>query len=257
MNIKIDIDISEVEQAFNLLIEQSDSLMTAVVYGLRDELARNWMEIAKRELKSTRNEYIMSLEPKDDGPFSAGVELVGEFPNMIEQGSDPHDMQKGFERSSKRKTTKDGKSWYLTIPFRHATPGAVAENVAFSSVMNDELYRLVRKSGQVKEADLPSPYDVKGVRPEITDIKGNVVYEAYQHKSPKMAGLTQYKKWYQSAGQSTYMTFRRVSPNSDPNAWKHPGLYPRTFSERALAQMDVESTIARIKDGFLDALLGN
>jgi hypothetical protein len=71
-----------------------------------------------------------------------------------------------------------------------------------------------------------------------------------------MAGLTQYKKWYQSATQSQYMTFRRVSENSDDLAWKHPGMSAKHFGDRALKEMDIESTMARIKDDFLESVLG-
>jgi hypothetical protein len=255
MHIDVTIDTSEVEEAYSLLISQIDDLKTAIVYGLRDELGRNWAQIAKNELKSTRNEYLMSLEPQDEGPLAASVVLTGQLPNMIENGATAFDMQEGFKNSGKVKFTKSG-AWYLTIPFRHATPGALAENEAFTSVMSDELYRLVRKMRVVNEANLPDEYQHTDVRPEITDNSGNVVYEAYKHKGPKMAGLTQYKKWYQSATQSQYMTFRRVSENSDDLAWKHPGMSAKHFGDRALKEMDIESTMARIKDDFLESVLG-
>lgn len=259
--IQISIDTTEVTQALNLTQEKSLQLADSIVKGLALGLYEKWIQLAKRELGSTREDYINSLVIGDDGFLTSKVTLTGEMNNMIEQGSAPFDQKEGFSKSSKRKTKADG-GWYLTVPFRHAVPGSVGESSHFSSVMPETLYeRLIEEyheTGEekltVKEKNLPKELQTKGVRKELTVPKTNRVFEAYKHKSAQYAGITKITKTYNNATQSQYMTFRRVSDKSDPNSWIHPGFNAFKLGEKALGEMDVNSMIAKMKDKFIDEL---
>lgn len=52
---------------------------------------------------------------------------------------------------------------------------------------------------------------------------GDKSWTGYQRKNTKYDGLTRIVKSYQNTNQSQYYTFRRVSNNSDPMSWWHPG----------------------------------
>ena len=76
----------------------------------------------------------------------------------------------------------------------------------------------------------PMPKDVYGVAKQLNNGEhlsypgvGDVSWKGYQRKHKKYDGLTRIIKSYQKTNQSQYITFRRVSDNSDPNSWWHPG----------------------------------
>ena len=264
--IPIVIDTSEISNTLNLLEEQSLQLADDVVKGLAIELHSEWTQLAKNSLGSTRQEYINSLILGDDGFLTSKVTLVGELPNDLEQGKGPWDMKPSFANSSKKKMTKSG-GWFLTIPFRHAIPGSVGESSIFSSVLpssvmkemkaaSDDKFRSMTGATSVSlpTKNLPQEFQTKGVRKELLNKETNEVFKAYAHKTAQYAGLTRISKQYESASQSQYMTFRRVSDKSDPDSWIHPGFTALKLGEKALASMDISSTIAKVKDEFIDSL---
>lgn len=170
-----------------------------------------WQREAQNKLKTTRTDYLLGLDfnsivyPLDSDGFIGSVELNGKLPNMVETGFSPFDMKVGFGKSSKVKKTKSG-GWYLTIPFRHSTPNS---NGSFGSPMPKSVYNVAKKlfpNGRMST-------------------KGNLgrSWTGYQHKSNIYDGLQRIVKSYKKATQSQYYTFRRVSNNSDPTSWHHPG----------------------------------
>ena len=51
-----------------------------------------------------------------------------------------------------------------------------------------------------------------------------------------------------------YVMFRRVSLNSSPDAFNHPGFDARNFANKALSQMDVPQTVDIAIDTYLSNL---
>ena len=47
------------------------------------------------------------------------------------------------------------------------------------------------------------------------------------------------------------MNFRRVSENSDPGAWIHPGFEAKHLMEAAIDEMDVDNIVDQTVDEFL------
>lgn len=170
-----------------------------------------WQREAQNKLKGARTDYLMGLSfdsivyPLDSDGFIGKVELNGTLPNVLEYGFSPFDMKVGFGKSSKVQKTKSG-GWYLTIPFRHSTPNS---NGSFGAPLPRDVYKIAKKLAP-------------GGR---MSVKGNLgkSWNGYQHKSNKYDGLQRIVKSYGKTTQSQYYTFRRVSNNSNPSSWHHPG----------------------------------
>lgn len=177
-----------------------------------------WQQEAQNKLNSTRPLYLQGLNfdsviYPDGDDMSGAVQLKGKLPNMIESGYGTFDIKIGFSKSSRKIAKKDG-GWYLTIPFRHSTPGSFM----YGNPMPKDIYGVAKKlNGYVKGQTGAGRISQPGV--------GDVSWKGYQRKNKTYDGMVRIVKSYQKATQSQYMTFRRVSDKSDPNSWWHPG-YP-------------------------------
>ena len=198
----------------NLTGAIADPLENALRQSVQTSLSiirDRWQREAQNRLKSTRADYLMGLSfnsiiyPLDSDGFVGSVQLDGKLPNMIEEGFKPFDMKIGFGKSNKVSRTKGG-GWYLTVPFRHSTPNS---NGSFGAPMPKSVYNVAKKLAP------NARMSVKG---------GNrTSWTGYQHKNNIYDGLTRIVKSYKNTNQSQYYTFRRVSNNSDPMSWQHPG----------------------------------
>lgn len=248
----------------NISQADGDEIAGNVVRHVASEFFNAWRETAKNSLSSSREQYLASLQLENESKTTTLVILHGKLPNMIESGFSGFDMKEGFAKSSNRKTTKDG-GWYLTIPFRYATPGSLGESGAFAGVMPQEIYDEVKnfkpaknsdievngsiQSNQVwgdrlRKFDLPDKYGDLGTRPAFSSLdkpalnpKSEVEYE---HKSPIFEGMVKTSKQYEKANQSMYNTFRRVSSNSDDNSWIHQGITAYNLAEKTMDSFDLE-----------------
>jgi hypothetical protein len=209
-----------------------------------------WLSVIKENLHSTRQEYQKGMfvdRPNDNTVVFGVTARQSRLAVDLELGKSGFDEKPGFEKSKKATKGKDG-SWYITVPFRHAVPGSVGESTAFSSVLPEEAYKLAKsQSTPVQLSQLPSYLQKKGVRQEFK-IKNKVI-PAYQHKAAKYEGLIRIVDQRENRGQ--YMTFRRVSNNSDPYAWFHPGFRPYGLLGKALIKTDVASVVRRARLEFL------
>lgn len=254
------VDISETVAEFALTPQEAEFLGTRLVDDVVKEYMRRWNALVDSELHQTRGIYRSAMQV--DRTSATSVEFVlsaraaGPLPMMLEEGATPFDEKIGFQRSDKAKIKKDGLGWYLTIPFRHATPGAIAESGIFNSVMPKDVYDMARNAGgqPLKLADLPISQQVKGSRKEI-NIPGMNVPE-YMHKSAKYEGLVRVEaRSSDQEKRGQYMTFRRVSDKSDPTSWFNGGITAKKLMDRALeesqieyvAEMAIDEALKRIK----------
>lgn len=199
-----DMDVSlAMEPLFNQAVAEAINTTLLVI---KDK----WQQEAQNKLNSTRMDYLMGLNfdsieyPFENDPFKGAVTLLGKWPNMLEQGFPAFDMKTGFAGSSKRIATKGG-GWLLRIPMRHSTPGAFLHG----RPMPPDIYAAARR--------LPHWGSLRVSGGEQTSWTG------YQHRSNIYDRLTRVQHNYGSRTQSTYMTWRTVSNNSDPKSWWHPG----------------------------------
>lgn len=252
----INIDLSELANEFSLVDSQVEDLGSSIIDSVLAEYLTRWNDLVNSELKQSRSEYLKAMVVERTSPTEVRFGLLereSKLALMIEDGSYPFDMKEYFATSGKVKIKKDG-GWYLTVPFRHATPGAVAESGIFSSVLTPEVYKAVQvaESNKLKQRDLPPAFSQPNSRPGI-NVPGLKVPE-YVHKSPQYLGLTKVNvSSTPNENRNAYMTFRRVSDKSDPNSWRYPGLLGRKLMDRALdiAQIDV------VADRVIDEYLSN
>lgn len=263
--INIHFDLSDTINEFSLSDGQAAQIVNSACRAVTMEIHRNWMEAAKRELKSTRAGYLRGLMVAEDGLYANTITLVGVLNNMVENGVSAFDMKSGFMKSAKVKFNKQG-GWYLTIPMRQATPDAIGESEVFSGIMPTEVYNIMKNklptittedSGNtyngdaLKVGEIPGQYQAPQTRASITDNVINKTFDAYTHKTSIYAGMVREQKTYEGATQSTYGTFRRVGKNSDPMAFIHSGIKQHNLSQKAIENTDVQLIIDNTVDKIL------
>lgn len=255
--IPIHVDISEVVAEFALTGDQAQELGGEIINRVVTEYVNKWENLVNRELKKTRKLYkkamyvdrlsptevVFGLAPGDDGLALA-----------LEEGKPAFDQKPAFANSPKKKTSLSG-GWYLTIPFRYATPEAVAESTIFQNALPKEIYDIAKNNGgqPVKKSQLPPQYAQLGRRKEI-QTAGGIIPE-YVHKAPKYQGLVRIDiSSTDKENRGGYFTFRRVSDKSDPVSWIHPGFEPHKFMDRALNEAQIFEVADMAIDEFLNQL---
>ncbi len=244
----IEIDISEVAEEFDLMQEQINGMAESVLTRLVDTYEQTWTQLVGNTLRGTRSEYMRAMfkEVVDKNTIVVGLtSRQSKLALMIEDGASGFDIKESFKKSAKRKQKKDG-GWYLTIPFRLATPDALGEASIFASKMPTEIHKIAKsklktRGSRLTIEDLPAHLSTPITR------EASAGRPAYTHKSPIFEGLVRGQKT--SHGQ--YNTFRRVSDNSDPDSWQHPGFAAYNLMDQALQQMNIDSTIDMAVDDFL------
>ena len=249
------IDLSDVVNAYSLSDSEYKFIQQTAVEAGINETRRQIVGSIRDNLRSTRQAYYRGLTQPILGQLKGSIQLVGTLANMIEQGASAFDMKDGFARSSKKKMSKTKQGWYLTIPFRWATPDSVAENEAFSNQMDSAMYSLVKprdRGGKAITASeissSRSQFGVIGHREKIKNNYGSLSANqtsAYKHQSPLGAGAKLNLAPYKAVVQGTYVTFRRVSSSSPENSWIYKGLKARDFMLSALNSEETELAVGK------------
>jgi len=255
--LEIQIDINPLVQALNFSDEEIDSLGKMVVDRVGDTYRQKWEKLVGSELKSTRNIYFRSMDSQYVDDFNLQFILSGKGDSklamMIEEGASPFDIKKGMERSPKRKQSKDG-DWYMTIPYKQATPEALAESPIFAGKSTERVYEIAKENAgtPVTYEQLPQENREKGYRAKIQT--GQTVIPKYDHKAPIFEGLMKSTK----PKHEGYVTFRRISEKSDDNSWIHKGFSPHKFMEKALQDLEpeLEGIENQAMNEFLDIKFG-
>ena len=262
------IDLSGVQEQFQLAVDNMDKLTEICVKEVTAAIYSNWQSLARQRLHSTLPEYLQHLLVVDKGRFAKQIILSGELPTMLESGADAFDMKEGFKKSPYVKYTVPvynakggvvypGGDWYLTIPFRQGTPGIVGQ-AGFANEMPQEIYDLmVHRPANIplRAAEIPHPYNVPKSSAAILDEKGNTLFAEYQHKSSIYEGLTKKTAAYNKTTQNTYVSFRRAGENSDPDAFIHRGLKALNLADEAIQNTDVEGIVENEVLIYLDNIL--
>lgn len=264
-------DLPNLDSVISDLEEASNSGGRKLPYtraALQDAMnvvQRTWIEYASGALVTysggtfrinrVTGEYVRSISEglRFIEDLTGEVSTTSPHGEIIEKGQRPHDMKPGLLASPRAKRNKDG-SRYITVGFRHGTPGTVglppmpvnvysqAKNLAYSR-RNGAL------SGSSKAYTWGGRYNENGVpRDAQTGMRTHTKPHpgaGYQHK----AGIYQGMVRMGGPNQSQYMTFRRVSDNSDPRSWQHPGTPPRPVRD-AVVENTREEILGLIRQGF-------
>lgn len=257
--VPINIDISSLIEEFSLDENQTLMIGTTIIDRVAQEYSYRWKNLIDKELKSSRNEYLRGIFIERVNPTEIIFGLSNRessLPLSIEEGHGPWNEKPFLLGSLKAKRTKDGKP-FLTVPFRHATPQAIAEAGIFSSIMPQDVYQLAKNSPMpLKRSQLPESRQIPGVRKEI-NIPGLKVPE-YIHKAAKYEGLVRVEaSSSENENRGQYMTFRRVSDKSDPNSWFNGGIIAKRLMDRALEIAQIDRVADMAIDETLERILNN
>ena len=205
------------------------------------EMARGeWIRIAQNNLASSAADYIAGIQPVEVDGHWARIHLVGDLPNAIENGKAPFDMKPGLLNGPHSKLGKNGR--YNTVPFRHGTPGTTGKRVGEPMPITGHtptgcptslIYVAAKKlkpsvegsAGSTTWGGRTGDFGGYGIRTKLPVKSGRPA--PYTWKSSPYASMYKIAKTYNSATQNQYVTFRRVSSNSDPASWWHPGIKAR------------------------------
>ena len=205
--------------------------------------ARNeWLALAQSELLSSSNDYQDAIQETEITDSGAVIRLVGVLPNMVEQGWGPHDLRTTVLRSAKARTSKAGHK-YLSVPFRHGTPGSTGRNVgapmprAIHQVAKHLKAYKTQGTSREQRLGLNNPHLKlpKGAKKILKDKK-----ETW-HSTSIYAGMirkAEMKKTKKGLVSKTtgYHTFRTISEVSK-NGWMHRGIDARKLADKVLGHL--------------------
>jgi len=257
------VDLRDVQREFGILSRTMGKIAQEIVEQGIKESHGELHRLANANLRKTRQVYTRNINDPQIGQLRGTIVLTGVLPNMLEQGASAFDIKEGFKKSAKKKLKGDG-GWYITIGFRHAQAGSIGDSPIFSTVLPEKVHQYFRrekpwekagdklsfKEGEKRKITMQhlmaAGYGSVGIRKKITKRGENLSTEQkeeYTHKAPIYLGLKRHYK-YSKAGH--LMTFRRVSDNSDVNAWIHPGLVARKFMPQAASKQFLEPIILNV-----------
>jgi hypothetical protein len=246
--IPVSIDISETIEEFVLNEDEVKSLSNYILDSVVTEYVRNWESQIDQSLHSTRNEYKRGIfsETSDDSVIIGLTPRQSPMAMMIEDGASPFDEKEGFKNSNKKKQGKNG--WYLTVPFRWATSEAIGEASIFSNKMPKPIEKIVKVSSKpLTMEDIPGQFKKMGKN----------ITSGYDHKFNIYEGLHRQEIGSGTEKRGGYFSFRRVSENSDPGAWIHPGFEAYRLMDKALEDSDIGTVVDRAIDEFLKSRENN
>lgn len=248
--ISIRVDTQSLVSQYDISKAQIDALVKYVTASVTASYAERLERQAKEHLHKTRNVYITAIKVLDEGRFKASILLdysKNKLVKMLEEGANPFDMKIGFSHSKKVKHNVKG-DWYLTIPFMQGTPGTIGESDTFSNIMPTEVHEVAKakeaniptktgtRSSGLLFKEIPEQYQPPKTRAAVTNPVTNQTFEAYKNKTSIYQGLT--KNVDSVTGQNTYMSFRRVSENSDDNAFIFTGITAYNLTDKALLDLE-------------------
>lgn len=243
-----------------------------VVRNIADAARAEWIRVAGAELRTSRRDYLNGIQPVQmRGKGVAVITLLGELPNLIEEGMDTLDLHTtllgpnvpvsppgsyGKHLKIDPKTFATG--YYRAIPFRHGTPGT-------GGAVGQPMGRLYRESAygedfveKFKELAKDVYGAAKKLKPTKGEPYGKVSYGGRlpegmapklkpHHATDIFAGMIRERKTYVRATQTQYTTFRTISTGSP--GWIRPATTGRHYAKK------VSDYVARMAPKALDAFV--
>jgi len=221
------IDLQFTEEVMNSFPNPSDYLAEIASVFVTNVKSR-----AQQTLHTSRQDYINAVTQHpfqvDGDRLSVIIELVGAFPNMLEQGQVPYNMRPGL--------IKDGDSQIIFM--RKGTP----QSVRFQR-MSTEQHQIMK--------NLRTSSDRQTFPAFLTKGKSNVTaYGVSRTKSSarqrNLAGqrhrdhINQRMQKIVRKGGPTYGTFRTISNVTNTNSWFHPGFEGLDLFDLVLRDMGLE-----------------
>lgn len=183
---------------------------TSIAMAIADMARAEWIRLAQASLVSTQQDYIAGIEePRQQGEFVV-ITLEGKLPNMIEDGWGGGDLRDTHLSGPKVKTSKAGHK-YVSIPFRHATPGT-------RGFVGRVMPKGIHQAAKGLKGTLTGP-DGKATLWGDRLKAGLATKLRPHHETDIYASMIRAQKTYEATTQSSYHTFRTLSNN--PGTRKH------------------------------------
>ena len=233
----------------------------AVRASLVDVIQRTWIGYASGvtvtysggtfQINSVTGEYVRSIQEglRMLDNLTGEIMTTSAHGAIVESGISAFDQKEGLLRSNKAKTGKNGNR-YITVPFRHGTPSATT-----MPAMPQHIYDQAKSLGYSRKNNFlttmftgrkftwggsVSPTS-EGQRSHNEPHRG----AGYTWKSGQYSGMVKMGK----PNHSQYLTFRRVSLNSNANSWQFPGVKAKPIRE-AVIENTREEVLQLIRNGF-------
>lgn len=262
--IRISLNFDAVAEEVHMSRREVEMMSKNVIMEVTVAILNAWKAVARKELHSTRNSYLRGLQIIESGKFATAIVLNGNLNNMLESGAGAYDMKDSFRNSPKKKISADG-NWYIRIPFRFAAPSSLGESEAFSGVLPQAVYNLVKnqksarttptgakKSGDtLKAINIPREFAIPKSRAALTNMATKRTFDEYTHKSSIYEGIGKSSKEYEGGTGSKYGNFRTVGELSDKNAFIHPGFIAGNFAEKGIKIANLDAVVENSIDNYL------
>ena len=250
--INLEIDTSELSAEFDLSRQEVDQLLQYTVDEVSTAFARQWKLEAKQSLNQTREEYVNAIQITKQANFTNIVYLnpAAKLANMIEMGASEFDMKDGLLSSKKVKYTEKGNP-YITVPFRFGVPTTIGDSSAFSGIMPTVIHNKVKRqtpTQQLSLGDIPKKHQI----PHNIGLRRQVKSGNFKNITEDTRMTSIYEGMKKTEGG--YVTFRRVSLNSDADRFVHPGFVAKNLAQQALGKLDIPQVVDVSLDSYLNQL---
>jgi hypothetical protein len=244
-------------------LSATSALVTRMLPEVAEAIKNEIVVLAQRDLGATSQDYVsnlhilhMPISPVmlKRGPFIfASITLSGQMPNMLENGWGGGDMKPFLLKGRSAKQGVNGP--YATVPIRHGAPGGSGRAGApmgsqevkrgmsrtQAEMLGKNIHREAKKLAATTSHSSAGTTWGKRLDARVSGRLGAPKHQnattGAPHKSDLYSGMVKSQKTYKKATQNQYITFRRVSMNSDPGSWVHPGIDARHFFNKAIAKL--------------------
>lgn len=237
----------------DILAAFTPGAVNEIVKDIADAARHEWIRIAGEELFTTRRDYLNGIQPVVFKDGTATIALVGQLPNLIEDGMDEIDLHDtllgpkvpiaaGPGRFGKQISLDGG--FHRAIPFRHGTPGTAgavgqpmgrpyegSDVVKDAKALGKKVYNKAKKlKATTSDPDKGTAYGGRlpaGIAPKLRPYHATDIY----------AGMIRERKTYVKATQSQYMTFRTIAVDSagkpkGTSPWIRPATPGRHYAKQ-------------------------
>lgn len=218
----IEFNVQDFVDVFELNAYKERKLGKIVSKAVTTALFEEVKKVADERLHTTKAIYLKGLRLLRDGDEYV-LELNGKLANGVESGFNAFDIKLGFERSRKATRTALG-GWYLTIPL----PVNEEYEKRFENAPDipEDVYKLI--NGAEEKA-------ITDVSDSLFSGAEDILSSTFDQflSSQNVSNLVATNK------EKTDIKFIRVSNNSDPLSWLHPGVEARNLFDVAENRLDV------------------
>jgi hypothetical protein len=235
----VDVELSQLIPAVISRIF-SDEMMERVLDDVADGARAKWISLARRELTSSKEEYIRGIQPVEAKAGERIITLVGWLPNAIEKGIGGYDMRMTLLGPGKGNRSASG-GYYRSIPFRHSGAGSAGlagtpagsqygprgptslglgglMSASSAREMGENVMQAARRLKASKQAQ-PGARTAWGAR-----LKAGMAPKLSPHHATDIfAGMVRVRHTYRKGGGTKNMTFRTISTDVS-SGWQHPGI---------------------------------